>query len=77
MSYYPDSGGPMAKKTIVEKFREFMEASSDQSNKPMTKAEIATAVKKRKRKAATKKRSAKSSKKKATPKKKGKKSKRG
>jgi hypothetical protein len=35
-----------------------MEASSDKSNKPMTKGEIATAVTKRKRKAATKKRSA-------------------
>jgi hypothetical protein len=50
----------MLKKTIVEKFRDFMEASSDKSNKPMpmTKGEIATAVTKRKRKAATKKRSA-------------------
>jgi hypothetical protein len=63
----------MAKKTIVEKFRDFMEASSDKSNKPMTKGEITTAVTKRKRKAATKKRTAKAAKKAA---KKGKKSKR-
>jgi hypothetical protein len=66
----------MAKKTIVEKFRDFMEASSDKSNKPMTKGEIATAVKKKKRKAATKTWAAESAKK-AAPKKTAKKSKRG
>lgn len=65
----------MPKKTIVEKFREFMEASSDNSNKPMTKGEIATAVTKRKRKAAIRKRSAKTAGKQSV--KKGKKSKRG
>jgi hypothetical protein len=49
----------MPKKTMVEKFREFMEASSDKSNKPMTGGEIATAGTKKKRKAAAKKRSTK------------------
>lgn len=65
----------MPKKTIVEKFRDFMEASSEKSNKPMTKGEIATAVTKKKRKVATEKRSAKTDANKSV--KKGKKSKRG
>jgi hypothetical protein len=66
----------MAKKTIAEKFKDFMETSSDNSNKPMTKGEIATTVAKKKRKASTKKRTAKKTAKKAAPKKKAKKSKR-
>jgi hypothetical protein len=45
----------MAKKTIVDKLREFMAASADDSKKPMTRSEIVKTVAKKKRKAATKK----------------------
>jgi hypothetical protein len=50
----------MAKKTIIEKFKEFLDASSAESNEPMTGGEIATAKANNKSKAAAKKRSSKS-----------------
>ena len=67
----------MPKKTALERFRDFEEASSTRSNKPMTKGEIAIVVARKKRKAAAEKRSAKSAAKKKPPSKKTKKSKRG
>jgi hypothetical protein len=60
----------MAKKTIAQKFRDFLDAAPAESNKPMTKGEIARTVAKKKRKAASKKGSSKSpARKKAAPKK--------
>ena len=47
-------------KTVADRFKDFMNASTSQSSKPMTKREIATVVGKKKRKAATRKRSLKS-----------------
>jgi hypothetical protein len=65
----------MAKKSITEQFRDFLRASPAQSNKPMTKGEIATAVGKKKRKAADKQRASKSPAKKKTASKKSKRTK--
>ena len=59
----------MAKKSVAQKFREFLDASPDESNVPMTRGEIATAVAKKKRKAATKNRPLKSAAKKNVAKK--------
>jgi hypothetical protein len=56
----------MAKKSIDEQFRDFVKASTAESNKPMTRSEIATASAKKKSKA---KRTAKKTAKKAAPKK--------
>ena len=67
----------MPKKTVLERFRDFEQASSTGSNKPMTKGEIAIVVARKKRKAAAEKRSAKSAGKKKTTSKKTKKLKRG
>jgi hypothetical protein len=66
--------GTMAK-SFTDKFRDFVKASATESNKPMTRGEIATAVARKKRKAATKKRASKKATK-AAPKKAAKKSKR-
>jgi hypothetical protein len=60
MIFSPKREGIMAKKTIIEKFKEFLDASSAESNEPMTGGEIATAKANNKSKAAAKKRSSKS-----------------
>ena len=54
------------KKSIIQKFRDFVEASSPQSNEPMTGTEIATArTRKRTKGAAAKRATAKAAKKNA------------
>jgi hypothetical protein len=60
MNYAPtNTEGTMAKKSIVDQFRDFVKASSAESNVPMSKGEIAKARAKKKAKNA-KKRSVKS-----------------
>jgi hypothetical protein len=59
----------MAKKSIAQKLRDFLDASPAESNVPMTSDEIGAVEAKKKRKAAAKKRSAKSGAKKMSTKK--------
>jgi hypothetical protein len=49
----------MPKKSLMEKFKAFVEASPSESNEPMTKGEIATAMARKRRKGAATKRPAK------------------
>jgi hypothetical protein len=44
----------MPKKSIMERFKAFVEASPSESNEPMTKGEIATAMARKRRKGAAK-----------------------
>jgi hypothetical protein len=44
----------MPKKSIMEKFKAFVEASPSESNEPMTKGEIATAMARKRSKGAAK-----------------------
>jgi hypothetical protein len=52
-------------KSIVQKFKDFLDASPAESNKPMTRGEIATTRAKKKRKTATANRATKTANKKA------------